>query len=119
MNSELKLPMFLLAEDHTEPIDRFTYIYSPRYLSLILIIAEDFQTVLLNEENRKRPRKIFHYEGEVFEFVILQNNVLNVGGQLAPEISEDQFLENAWVWYENYLKFEDQNIDEENNANLN
>ena len=116
---ELKLPHFLLAENPTEDLDRFIYIYSPVYLSLILIINENFQTLLVNEEMRNKPRRTFHYGDEIFEFVILQNNVIMTGGQLAPEISEEQFLNEAWKWYEEYLLWEDKNIDENDNSILN
>lgn len=110
---ELKMPKFLLAEEPKEGYDSLSYIYSPHYLSLILIIPEDDLTVLLNEGNRQRPRKTFTYEFEPFEFVILQNNVLATGGGLSPEISEEEFLIQAWEWYENYLIWEDNNIDNE------
>jgi hypothetical protein len=116
---ELTLPMFLLAENPTEDYNKFVYIYSPVYMSLILIIAEDHQTVVLNEEMRRRPRKTFHYEDEIFEFVIIQNNVLMTGGHLAPKISEDDFLDQAWEWWESYLIWEDGNTDENESSKLN
>ncbi|MDV3814193.1 hypothetical protein CMU15_00410 [Elizabethkingia anophelis] len=88
-------------------------------MSLILIIAEDSQTVILNNENINRPKKTFHYGLETFEFIIVQNNVELTGGQLAPEISEIEFLNQAWTWYEEYLKWEDNNIDNEIISKLN
>lgn len=116
---ELKLPKFLLAENPTEDHNKFIYIYSPVYLSLILIVAEDHQTVVLNEEMASKPRKKFRYDDESFEFVVLQNNVLITGGQLAPRISEIEFLDNAWAWWKNYLIWEDENTDESENSKLN
>ena len=116
---ELILPHFLLAENPTEDENRFIYIYSPVYLSFILIISEDSQTVLLNEEMRRKPRKTFTYEDENFEFVILQNNVEMVGGQLAPKISEEEFLNQAWKFWEDYLIREDRNIDESETSQFN
>lgn len=116
---ELTLPKFLLAENPTEDHNKFVYIYSPVYLSLILIVAEDIQTVVLNEEMMKQPRKTFQYEFETFEFIIIQNNVLMTGGHLAPKISEIDFLNQAWDWWENYLKWEDDNLDESESSKLN
>lgn len=116
---ELTLPKFLLAENPTEDHNKFVYIYSPVYLSLILIVAEDHQTVVLNDEMRRKPRKTFQYNEEIFELIMLQNNVLMTGGQLAPKITEIEFLDNAWAWWENYLRWEDSNIDENENSKLN
>lgn len=117
--SELQLPIFLLAENPTESIDRMTYIYSPVYLSLILIIDEDSHITLLNDDMRSKPRKNFIYGLENFEFVVIQNNVEMTGGHLAPKISEEQFLDDAWIWYHNYLEWEDANLDENENSQLN
>lgn len=88
-------------------------------MSLILIVAEDSQTVILNDEHLSKPRKTFKYEYETFEFIIIQNNVILTGGQLAPEISETEFLNQAWAWYEEYLKWEDNNIDNDSISKLN
>ncbi|MCT4034892.1 hypothetical protein HZQ14_15825 [Elizabethkingia anophelis] len=116
---EIKLPKFLLSEEPTGDMNRFVYIYSPVYMSLILIVAEDSQTVILNDEYLSKPRKTFKYEYETFEFIIIQNNVKLTGGQLAPEISEPEFLNQAWAWYEEYLKWEDNNIDNDSISKLN
>ena len=116
---EIKLPKFLLAEEPTEPNDRDIYIYSPPYLSLVLIIPEDEKTVLLNEEMRKKTRKTFAYEDETFELVIIQNNVEITGGNLAPKITEDEFLNLAWKFWEDYLIWEDRNINENENSKFN
>ena len=114
-SKEIKLHRFLLAEDPTEDLNRFTYIYSPPFLSLILIIPEDDVTVLLNKDNQKRPRKTFNYGIETFELVVLQNNV-----HVSEEnISAEEFLNQAWQWYENYLRWEDKNIDEDQSAKFN
>lgn len=116
---EIKLPKFLLSEEPTGDMNRFVYIYSPVYMSLILIVAEDSQTVILNDEYLSKPRKTFKYEYETFEFIIIQNNVILTGGQLAPEISEPEFLNQAWAWYEEYLRWEDNNIDNDSISKLN
>lgn len=116
---ELKLPRFLLAEEPTELIDRNVFIYSPHYMSLVLIIPEDDMVVLLNEETRNRPRKTFQYQDETFELVLLQNNVLQTGGVLSPEITEEEFLNQAWNFWEQYMIWEDRNLDESENANFN
>lgn len=114
---EIKMPRFLLAE---EPQDRvFKYIYSPHYLSLVLIIPEEIATVTLNKETIKKPRKTYRYGNEVFELVLVQNNVEATGGAMSPVISETEFLDEAWEWYADYLKWEDSNIDNETRSNLN
>ena len=38
---------------------------------------------------------------------------------LAPEITEIEFLEQAYDWYKDYLIWEDKNIDEDINSKLN
>ncbi|MCJ8153190.1 hypothetical protein MKJ01_05370 [Chryseobacterium sp. SSA4.19] len=116
---ELILPKFLLAEEPTKPIDREVYIYSPHYLSLVLIIPEDDITLFLNEEKRTKPRKTFTYQDESFELVVLQNNVGLAGGNLSPEITEDEFLNQAWMFWEDYLIWEDSNSDESEISQLN
>lgn len=114
--AEIKMPKFLLAE---EPQDRvFHYIYSPHYLSLVLIIPEEI-TVTLNKNNLNKPRKTYRYGSEVFELVLVQNNVEATGGAMSPIISETEFLDKAWEWYADYLKWEDGNIDNETRSNLN
>lgn len=116
---EITLPTFLLAENPTEDHNKYVYIYSPVYMSLILIVAEYHQTVVLNDEMQRKPRKSFQYNDETFEFIVLQNNVIMTGGQLAPRISEIEFLDLAWEWWENYLRWEDDNIDENETSKLN
>ena len=116
---EIKLPLFLLAEEPTAPVDRFTFIYSPLYLSLILIIPENDISFLPNFNNINKPRKTFIYREESFEFIIIQNNVLATGGELAPVITEEEFLNKAWKWYEEYLIWEDNNLEEGATSQLN
>lgn len=116
---EIKIPKFLLAEEPTKPNDRDIFIYSPHYLSLVLIIPEDEKTVLLNDETRNKPRKTFQYEDESFEFVIIQNNVIHTGGVLSSEITEEEFLNQAWKFWEDYLIWEDRNIDESETSQFN
>ena len=38
-------------------------------------------------------------EVEQFKLIIIRNNVKVTGGELAPVISETQFLNEAWEWY--------------------
>ncbi|MGL5235220.1 MAG: hypothetical protein ACRC8Z_10790 [Empedobacter falsenii] len=109
---EIKLPLFLLANEPTEKYTGIEYIYSPHYMSLIMVVSENDTTTLLNSENINKPRMTYQYQDESFEFVIIQNNVLSVGWQLAPEVSELDFLDSAFEWFENYLKWEESNIDE-------
>ena len=113
------MPKFLLAEEPTGPNDREIFIYSPHYLSLVLVIPEDDITVLLNNEMRQKPSKPFQYHDVTFELVIFQNNVLHAGGVLSPEISEEEFLNQAWKFWEDYLIWEDRNIDENQSSQFN
>jgi len=62
---------------------------------------------------------IYTDENEVFELVLVQNNVEATGGAMSPIISETEFLDEAWKWYADYLKWEDKNIDDETRSNLN
>ena len=97
---ELKMPKFLLAAEPSQMPSGFHYIYSPHYLSLVLIIRERTQQVILNNELRNKPQKRYTYnDNEQFTLVVLQNNIQQVGGILAPAISETQFLDEAWEWY--------------------
>ena len=97
---ELKMPKFLLAAEPSQMPSGFHYIYSPHYLSLVLIIIERTQQVILNNELRNKPQKRYTYnDNEQFTLVVLQNNIQQVEGILAPAISETQFLDEAWEWY--------------------
>lgn len=97
---ELEMPKFLLAIEPTQMPSGFHYIYSPHYLSLVLIIRERTQQVILNNELRSKPQKLYNYnDNEQFRLVVLQNNIQQTGGILSPEISETQFLDEAWEWY--------------------
>ena len=116
---QIKIPKFLLAEEPTQPTDRDIFIYSPHYLSLVIVIPEYEKTTLLNNETRNNPRKTFQYEDESFELVIIQNNVLQAGGVLSPEITEEEFLNQAWKFWKDYLIWEDRNIDESQTSELN
>ena len=116
---KIKLPKFLLAEEPKNEFNGIEFIYSPSYLSLIMIIHENYTTLILNAENREKPRKSFEYNSEKFLFVIVQNNVISTGGHLAPEITEIEFLELAYDWYKDYLIWEDKNINEDINSKLN
>ena len=97
---ELKMPKFLLAAEPSQMPSGFHYIYSPHYLSLVLIIRERTQQIVLNRELKSKPQKLYIFnEYEKFNLIIIQNNVKITGGELAPEISETQFLDEAWQWY--------------------
>lgn len=76
-----------------------------------MIIVEDDSTVLLNSKNVQNVRKTYIFEDEKFEFVIIQNNVNLVAGINAPIISEVEFLDKAFDWYQSYLKWENENYD--------
>jgi len=97
---ELKMPKFLLAFEPKQMPKGFHFIYSPHYLSLILVIRERTQQVALKDEYVHKPQKLYVCnEDEQFRLIIIQNNVKITGGELAPAISETQFLDEAWEWY--------------------
>lgn len=97
---ELEMPKFLLAIEPTQMPSGFHYIYSPHYLSLVLVIRERTQQVILNNELRNKPQKRYTYnDNEQFTLVVLQDNVDSTGGILSPKISQAQFLDEAWEWY--------------------
>ena len=97
---ELKMPKFLLAFEPERMPKGFQFIYSPHYLSLILVIRERTQQVALKDEYVHKPQKLYVCnEYEQFKLIIIQNNVKVTGGELAPVISETQFLDEAWEWY--------------------
>ena len=105
--AEVIIPKFLLAENPILPNIDLTYIYSPHYMSLIMVIEENSEIVHLNDTYRAMPQRLFVYdELEQFRFVVIQNNVMSTGGIYAPIISVEQFIEEAWQWYKSYLDWE-------------
>lgn len=105
--ADVVIPKFLLAENPIVPNIDLTYIYSPHYMSLIMIIEENSEIVSLNDIYRAMPQQLFVYdELEQFRFVVIQNNVISTGGIYAPIISVEQFIEEAWQWYKKYLDWE-------------
>jgi len=84
-----------------------TYIYSPHYMSLIMVIEENSEIVRLNDTYRAMPQRLYVYDMlEQFRLVVVQNNVISIGGIYGPVISVEQFIEEAWQWYKNYLDWE-------------
>lgn len=105
--ADVVIPKFLLAENPIVPNIDLTYIYSPHYMSLIMVIEENNEIVSLNDIYRAMPQQLFVYdELEQFRFVVIQNNVISTGGIYAPIISVEQFIEEAWQWYKKYLDWE-------------
>nr|DAI41447.1 MAG TPA: hypothetical protein [Caudoviricetes sp.]DAS12947.1 MAG TPA: hypothetical protein [Caudoviricetes sp.] len=105
--ADVVIPKFLLAENPIVPNIDLTYIYSPHYMSLIMVIEENSEIVHLNDTYRAMPQQLFVYdELEQFRFVVIQNNVISTGGIYAPIISVEQFIEEAWQWYKKYLDWE-------------
>lgn len=108
---ELKLPEFIFGEI---PIkdgsihDQRHWIYCPGAQSLIEVIPED---EIIAAIDRQLVQKTFVYEGfdgvpEGFRLVIAQDNC-----ELA-EIDPTELLRRAWDWYEQYLIWEDAQLDD-------
>lgn len=53
-NREITLPKFLLAEEPTKEYVGVEWIYSPQYLSLIMIISENDITTFLDARKRRK-----------------------------------------------------------------
>lgn len=105
--ADVIIPKFLLAENPILPNIDLTYIYSPHYMSLIMVIEENSEIVHLNDTYRAMPQQLFVYdELEQFRLVVVQNKVMSMGGIYAPVISVEQFIEEAWQWYKSYLDWE-------------
>lgn len=105
--AEVIIPKFLLAENPILPNIDLTYIYSPHYMSLIMVIEENSEIVSLNDEYMKMPQRLYVYDAlEQFRLIVVQNNVISTGGIYAPVISVEQFIEEAWQWYRSYLDWE-------------
>lgn len=105
--ADVVIPKFLLAENPILPNIDLTYIYSPHYMSLIMVIEENSEIVSLNDEYMKMPQRLYVYDAlEQFRLIVVQNNVISTGGIYAPVISVEQFIEEAWQWYKSYLDWE-------------
>mgnify|MGYP000440747421 FL=1 len=105
--ADVVIPKFLLAENPILPNIDLTYIYSPHYMSLIMVIEENSEIVSLNDEYMKMPQQLYVYDAlEQFRLIVVQNNVISTGGIYAPVISVEQFIEEAWQWYKSYLDWE-------------
>lgn len=99
---ELKMPKFLLAVEPAEMPRGFHYIYSPHYLSLVLVVRESTQLVIFYKELLDNFQKTYTFKGiEQFRLVMLQNNVEAIDEEVhSPVISVDRFLDEAWEWYQ-------------------
>jgi len=105
--ADVVIPKFLLACNPIVPNIDLTYIYSPHYMSLIMVIEENSEIVRLNDTYRAMPQRLYVYDIlEQFRLVVIQNNVMSMGGIYAPIISVEQFIEEAWQWYKAYLDWE-------------
>ena len=102
--ADVVIPKFLLAENPILPNIDLTYIYSPHYMSLIMVIEENNEIVSLNDEYMNMPQRLYVYDAlEQFRLIVVQNNIMSTGGIYAPVISVEQFIEEAWQWYKSYL----------------
>lgn len=87
------MPKFLLAEEPKG--GDFHYVYSPPYLSLVMIVPEETSVATNNIGNIKVPRKTYQYENETFDLIVVQNNVKVAGGVIGRVVSEIEFLDEA------------------------
>ena len=112
---EIKVPTFLLADDPfgaNKPELYVQYIYSPPYLSLILVLC-DYNKLVPNEDIDKRPQKEYVFTLDAFPMVkmtfrliMFQNNIEQTAGEMAPVITVEEFLDNAWEFYRKFLEAE-------------
>jgi len=72
--------------------------FSKKLKALTKMIAEKFSLSAQLQKNIPQAKNVFN-EYEKFNLIIIQNNVKVTGGELAPVISETQFLDEAWEWY--------------------
>lgn len=115
---EIKAPDFLLCEnpikDGTSEGLR-TFIYVPSKISLIEIFSLDIsppifnQVVILKEYTYKNTDGVL----ETYILAFLQNNCS------VTESNDYKVLDEAWGFYENYLRWEDHNIDKNDRATHN
>lgn len=105
MSIELRIPRFLLATSPNDPAHLFHHIYSPSYLSFVLIFSDDDKDRMLDDDIHKtHKRKEYLYNGKKYTLVILQNHIKQTSQwAFNDKLTEIQFLDQAWEWYKDFL----------------
>lgn len=122
---QIRLPKFIHCENEPKTGDLINdnrqFIYSPEYLSLIEIIPLDTYQI---QYSMDLPQRHFTYYSSYFkneeEFlvVLVQNNIEVVtesrsiysSDHNSESITPNQLLQEAWEYYVEYLKWEDQQL---------
>lgn len=122
---EISLPKFIHCENEPKTGDLIhdnrQFIYCPEYLSLIEIIPLDTYQI---QYSMDLPQKNFVYKSDKYEYeeeflvVLVQNNIEQVNQSREIEhiqnktqpLTSEQMLNDAWDYYLNYLKWEDQEL---------
>lgn len=112
---EIKAPDFLLCEN---PIKDGTleglriFIYVPSKISLIEVFNLDFTPPVFNQGIFLKEYRYKNTDGvvETYSLAFIQNNCS------ASESDDFTVLDEAWSFYENYLRWEDDNIDKNDRA---
>jgi hypothetical protein len=105
MSIELRIPNFLLAVSPYDPAHPFHHIYSPNYMSFVLVFSEDDKDRMLDDDiHASHKRKEFLYNGKKYTLVFIQNNIKEAcEWPFNAKITEMQFLDYAWEWYKEFL----------------
>ena len=108
---ELLMPEFLLADqpikDDTLNAQRM-YIYCTQYLTLIEVWSLDFGPAIFHDY---QTTKDFTYQDEDYILCIVQNNVSAFASEveaLRGVDHEQELLDKAWAFFEDYLIWEDE-----------
>lgn len=121
--TQILLPKFIHCENEPKNgeliHDNRSFIYSPEYLSLVEIIPLDAYQI---QYSMDLPQKSFIYTSERYKvaedflLVLVQNNIDVVNSTKEIDILQNKtslmttgmFLDEAWDYYLDYLKWEDQ-----------
>lgn len=108
---EFTKPNFLLCElpiKHGTAEDDRVWIYAVNHLTLIECILMNDKDLYLNTKY-----KVFEYGEERWALAFVQNNIEATDGE------EDKVLNEAWQFFSDYLKWEDDNINKGLTSKLN
>lgn len=105
MSIELRIPTFLLATSPYDISHTFHHIYSPIYMSFLLVFSDDDKDRMLDDDiHASHKRKEYMYNGKKYTLVFIQNNIkVACKWEFNKKITEMQFLDYAWDWYKEFL----------------